>query len=205
MSAIAEPRDQGNSGHAAYSGLSDLPCRGRVDGTFHADDRERSVYVLHRIRPTWHTHRQACLLYLAAARRRAVIGPVMRTIRRRELERLLARVGAGVFVTVDRWGGFDHADLARSIAPDLPDLRTLVVLGQTQSDTEVDFGEFFVDIPWEQRHPVALNDAEKDPDAVSIVLSRGAPQGNPRESWAHRTRGTYRPRPVPTPSEGVPS
>ena len=30
--------------------------------------------------------------------------------------------GAGLFVTVDRWDGFDHAGLARSIAPRLPEM-----------------------------------------------------------------------------------
>jgi len=127
--------------------------------------------------PNWW---QACALYLAATRLHAVIAPVMTTIRRRELERLLARVGAGVFVTVDRWDGFDHADLARPIAPDVPDLRKLVVLGQTESDSEIDFGEFFEDTAWEQRHPVALDDAEEDPDAVSIVLFTSGTSGQPK-------------------------
>lgn len=127
--------------------------------------------------PNWW---QACALYLATNRLRAVIAPVMTTIRRRELERLLARVGASVFVTVDRWDGFDHADLARSIAPNLPQLRNLVILGQSEPDTEIDFGEFFEATPWEQRHPMALNDAEEDPDAVSIVLFTSGTSGQPK-------------------------
>ena len=104
----------------------------------------------------------------------------MTTIRRRELERLLARVGAGVFVTVDRWDGFDHAGLARSIAPNLPELRNLVVLGRTESATEIDFSDFFENTPWEQRHPVALDAAEEDPDAVSIVLFTSGTSGRPK-------------------------
>jgi non-ribosomal peptide synthetase component E (peptide arylation enzyme) len=63
--------------------------------------------------PNWW---QACALYLAVTRLRAVLAPVMTTLRRRELELLLARVGASVFVTVDSWDGFDHAGLARSSA-----------------------------------------------------------------------------------------
>ncbi|MBE1612618.1 cyclohexanecarboxylate-CoA ligase [Actinopolymorpha pittospori] len=127
--------------------------------------------------PNWW---QACALYLAAARLRAVIAPVMTTIRRRELERLLSRVGASVFVTVDRWDGFDHADLARSVVPDLPGPCRLVVLGQVESDLEIDFGESFEATPWEQRHPVALDDAVEDPDAVFIVLFTSGTSGEPK-------------------------
>jgi cyclohexanecarboxylate-CoA ligase len=104
----------------------------------------------------------------------------MTTIRRRELERLLARVDADVFVTIDQWDGFDHAEMARSVAPDLPGLRTLVVLGRAEPDTEIEFGEFFENTPWEERHPVALDDAEEDPDAVSIVLFTSGTSGQPK-------------------------
>ncbi|MGW5366382.1 AMP-binding protein [Actinopolymorpha pittospori] len=127
--------------------------------------------------PNWW---QACALYLAAARLRAVIAPVMTTIRRRELERLLSRVGASVFVTVDRWDGFDHADLARSVVPGPPGACKLVVLGQIESDLEIDFGEFFEATPWEQRHPVALDDAVEDPDVVFIVLFTSGTSGEPK-------------------------
>jgi cyclohexanecarboxylate-CoA ligase len=127
--------------------------------------------------PNWW---QACALYLATTRLRAVVAPVMTTIRRRELQQLLARVGARVFVTVDRWDDFDHAGMARSLAPELPDLRHLVVLGRAESAAGVDFGEFFERTPWERRHPVALDNADEDPDAVSIVLFTSGTSGEPK-------------------------
>jgi cyclohexanecarboxylate-CoA ligase len=127
--------------------------------------------------PNWW---QACAMYVAAARLRAVVAPVMTTIRGRELERLLARAAAGVFVTVDRWDGFAHAELARSIASRLPDLRHLVVFGQSDSGAEIDFGEFFENTAWEERHPVALDDADEDPDAVSIILYTSGTSGRPK-------------------------
>jgi cyclohexanecarboxylate-CoA ligase len=127
--------------------------------------------------PNWW---QSCALYLAAIRLRAVAAPVMTTIRRRELERLLARVHADVFVTIDRWDGFDHAGMARSITPQLPGLCKLVVLGGAEPDAEIEFDDFFVHTPWEERHPVALDDAEEDPDAVSIVLFTSGTSGQPK-------------------------
>ncbi|WP_433278238.1 AMP-binding protein [Pseudonocardia xinjiangensis] len=127
--------------------------------------------------PNWW---QACALYVAAARLRAVIAPVMTTIRGRELGRLLARADADVFITIDRWDGFDHAEMARSVAADLPGLRKLVVLGRAEPGTEIEFGEFFENTPWEERHPVALDDAEEDPDAVFIVLFTSGTSGRPK-------------------------
>src|SRR5262249_40402125 len=127
--------------------------------------------------PNWW---QSCVMYLAAARLRAIIAPVMTTIRRRELERLLARVDADVFVTIDQCDGFDHAAIARSVARDLPGLRKLVVLGRAEPDAEIEFGTFFENTPWEELHPVALDDAEEDPDAVSIVLFTSGTSGQPK-------------------------
>ena len=69
-------------------------------------------------------------LLLAAPRLQAVVAPIMTTIRPRELERMLHRLGASVCVTVDEWAGFDHAAALGEIAPRLPELRHRVVIGE---------------------------------------------------------------------------
>jgi cyclohexanecarboxylate-CoA ligase len=59
--------------------------------------------------PNWW---QAQVLVLAATRLGAVVAPIMTTIRPRELERMLRRLGASVGVTVDEWAGFaEHVAL----------------------------------------------------------------------------------------------
>jgi len=76
--------------------------------------------------PNWW---QSGALLLAAMRLQAVLAPIMTTIRPRELERMLARVGANVCVTVDEWDGFHHAAALREMASRLPELRHRVVIG----------------------------------------------------------------------------
>jgi cyclohexanecarboxylate-CoA ligase len=126
--------------------------------------------------PNWW---QAQALLLAATRLEAVLAPIMTTIRPRELERMLHRLGARVCVTVDEWAGFGHAAALREIAPRLPELHHRVVIGEPAGG-EIDFRSFFEETPWERRHPVALDDAREDPDRVAMVLFTSGTSGEPK-------------------------
>ncbi|GAA3041405.1 cyclohexanecarboxylate-CoA ligase [Pseudonocardia yunnanensis] len=126
--------------------------------------------------PNWW---QAQALLLAAARLEAVVAPIMTTIRPRELERMLRLLGASVYVTVDEWAGFGHSAALAEIAPRLPELRHRVVIGAPACG-EIDFRSFFEETPWEQRHPVVLDDAQEDPDRVALVLFTSGTTGEPK-------------------------
>jgi cyclohexanecarboxylate-CoA ligase len=126
--------------------------------------------------PNWW---QALVLFQAVARLGAVLAPCMTTIRPRELQRMLQRVEASVCITVDRWAGFDHAEALRDMASQLPRLRHRVVLGQAEKG-DIEFTRLFEETPWEQRHPVALDDAKEDPDAVSAVFFTSGTSGEPK-------------------------
>ncbi|MEV6368879.1 AMP-binding protein [Micromonospora musae] len=119
-------------------------------------------------------------LMLACARLGATIAPVLTTIRARELERILARVGAVVCVTVDSWAGYDHAATLAELAPRLPALRHRVVLGESVRDGEVDFVRHFQETPWERRHPVSLDEATEDPYRAALVLFTSGTSGEPK-------------------------
>src|ERR1700754_4354469 len=126
--------------------------------------------------PNWW---QGAVLTLAAARLGAVVAPIMTTIRPRELERTLNRVGASVCLTVDQWAGFDHAAALREMASRLPQLQHRVVFGKP-GENEIEFAAFFEDTPWEKRHPVALEDAVEDPDRVAMILFTSGTSGEPK-------------------------
>ncbi|MGY4649673.1 AMP-binding protein [Mycobacterium sp. URHB0021] len=126
--------------------------------------------------PNWW---RALVLFQAVARLGAVFAPCMTTIRPRELERMLRRVDANVCITVDRWSDFEHADALRDMASRLAKLRHRVVFGQA-GQGDIEFAPFFEGTPWEQRHPVALDDAKEDPDAVSVVLFTSGTSGEPK-------------------------
>ena len=127
--------------------------------------------------PNWW---QAGALILATARLGAVLAPIMTTIRSRELERILERVGANVCISVDQWAGFDHASALREIAPRLPQLRHRVLLGGPSTGEELDFFLFFEATPWEKVHPVGLDDTLEDPDRVSVVYFTSGTSGEPK-------------------------
>jgi cyclohexanecarboxylate-CoA ligase len=92
---------------------------------------------------------------------------------------MLQRVEASVCITVDRWAGFDHAEALRDMASRLPTLRHRVVLGRARKG-DIEFTPVFEETPWEQRHPVALDDAKEDPDAVSAVFFTSGTSGEPK-------------------------
>ncbi|GAA1307143.1 AMP-binding protein [Pseudonocardia xinjiangensis] len=127
-------------------------------------------------------------LLLAANRLQAVLAPIMTTIGARELERVLDRVGASVYITIDEWAGVDHATALREMAPRLSQLRHRVVLGRA-ADGEIDFSSFFENTPWEQRHPIALDDAEEDPDRAAILFFTSGTTGEPK--GAIHTNNTF--------------
>src|ERR1700754_3550495 len=126
--------------------------------------------------PNWW---QAQALLLAAARLEAGVAPIMTTIRPRELKRMLRLPAASICVTVDEWAGFGHSAALAEIAPGLPELRHRVVIGEPE-DGEIDFRPFFEETPWEQRHPVTLDDAREDPDRVAVVFFTSGTTGEPK-------------------------
>ncbi|MFG1932159.1 AMP-binding protein [Mycobacterium sp. NPDC048908] len=166
-------------------GASDAPARISYDSYAHLVERfAGALYELGVRRgqvvaiqlPNWW---QALVLFQAIARLGAVQAPCMTTMRPREMERMLQRVDASVCITVDRWAGFEHAKALREMASRLPTLRHRVVLGKATKG-DIEFTSFFEETPWEQRHPVALDDVSEDTDAVSAVFFTSGTSGEPK-------------------------
>ncbi|MEV4347182.1 AMP-binding protein [Actinoplanes sp. NPDC049596] len=122
---------------------------------------------------------QASVLMVACARVKAVLAPVMPTIRPRELSRMLDRLGAVVCVTIQDWDGYDLAAALASVAPALPALRHRVVLG-ARDPGDLDLTDFFERTPWEMTHPMGLGEADEDPDRLAVVFFTSGTTGRPK-------------------------
>jgi cyclohexanecarboxylate-CoA ligase len=105
--------------------------------------------------------------YLACSRVGAVSLPVIPALGVRELRMILEETRAKVCVTVDRFNDADYAARLAEAAPET--LRHRVVVGSAVGEDEVDFDEFFVRTPWEERHEVPA-DAALGPDEPSMLL-----------------------------------
>ncbi|HSP79873.1 MAG TPA: AMP-binding protein, partial [Myxococcaceae bacterium] len=122
-------------------------------------------------------------LALACARVGAVIAPIPPDYRRREVEFILERTEASVYIGPDTWLGFSHRNMLRELAPTLPSLRHRVFIGAGGEllDGELDFDAHFVVPRWEERHPAAeLDERTARADDVFNVLYTSGTTGEPK-------------------------
>jgi cyclohexanecarboxylate-CoA ligase len=180
---------------AARDGRHGVPSRWRARVTYRVARRvERFAGALYELGvrpgqvvacqlPNWW---QTYALQLAATRLQAVLAPITTTKGPRELHRMLHRVGARVCITVDEWEGFGHAAALQAVAQALPELRHRVVIGGI-THGEIDFRSAFEQTPWEEHHPVALDDAVDDPDRVAMIIFTSGTSGEPKARCIPRT------------------
>jgi cyclohexanecarboxylate-CoA ligase len=118
-------------------------------------------------------------LYLACARIGAVPAPVLPTLGARELRHVLTASAAKVCVVPDSYDGVDYARRLASAAPDTLAHQVVVRTGPPLGDGLIDFEEFFLGTPWEQRH--ALDGLDTlDADDVALLLFTSGTTGKPK-------------------------
>ena len=88
--------------------------------------------------PNW---AEFAVAYLAVARIRAVLVPVMTVYRRAEVGHVLRNSGAVAAVTTGEFRGFDHAAMFRDLQGECPELRTLVVARAQAAPGELAFDD----------------------------------------------------------------
>jgi fatty-acyl-CoA synthase len=120
------------------------------------------------IMPNW---AEFPITYWAAARLGAVLVPLNVRYRAQEIEYMLHNSEAKIVVTCANFGGFDFIHLLNEMRPRLPDLQTVVVVGQAQGGHGL--------VSWEnllhQAAPATLPALELDPqaDLFTIIYTSG--------------------------------
>jgi cyclohexanecarboxylate-CoA ligase len=110
-------------------------------------------------------------LLFACARIGAVSSPVIPVLAGRELALVLDASRATVCVTVDSFGGVDYDRRLAEVAP--ATLKHRVVVGDAARTGAIDFDEFFVRTPWEQRHPLDGVAPSGPDDPVLLLYTSG--------------------------------
>jgi cyclohexanecarboxylate-CoA ligase len=129
--------------------------------------------------PNWW---QYAALALACTRIGAVLAPIPVDYRRREVEFVLSRTEAGVYIGPSAWLGFSHQELVRELAPALPALRHRIHLAAAGplAGGELDFDAFFAGDHL-QRHPAGeLDRRAPAADDVFLVMYTSGTTGEPK-------------------------
>ncbi len=125
---------------------------------------------------------QCSALVLACARIGAVVAPIPPDYRRREVELILGRTEAAVYVGPAAWLGFSHRDLVRELAPGLPALRHRVLFELADPGAgELDFHDHFM-APAREAGPeaAALDRHGVRADDVVMVMYTSGTTGEPK-------------------------
>ncbi|UYO54472.1 cyclohexanecarboxylate-CoA ligase [Rhodopseudomonas palustris] len=126
--------------------------------------------------PNWW---QFTVLYLACSRIGAVLNPLMPIFRARELSFMLKHGEAKVLVVPKSFRGFDHEAMARGLQPDLPALRTIVVVDGGGAD---DFDTLLTTPEWEKEADAAaiLSGSRPFPDDITQLIYTSGTTGEPK-------------------------
>jgi cyclohexanecarboxylate-CoA ligase len=129
--------------------------------------------------PNWW---QYSALALACARIGAVVAPIPVDYRRREVEFVLSRTEAGVYIGASSWLGFSHQGMVRELAPALPALRHRLHLGAGGSleGPELDFDAFFAQDHLRHHPPAELDRRAPGADDAILVMYTSGTTGEPK-------------------------
>jgi cyclohexanecarboxylate-CoA ligase len=121
--------------------------------------------------PNWY---EGVLAHLAAIRLGAVSNPVMPIYRQAEVGFILRQAASRAFIMPDRFRSFDYADMLRDLRGSLPDLKTVLVVGDKTPTGAEPFGEALAGTTGTPR-------ASRDPNDICFLLytsgTTAAPKG----------------------------
>ena len=126
--------------------------------------------------PNWW---QFSLLYLACSRLGAVLNPLMPIFRERELGFMLGHSEAKILVVPKLFRNYDHEAMARSLQPQLPSLKRVVVADGGGAD---DFDTLLTKPEWEKETdaPNILAANRPGPDDITQLIYTSGTTGEPK-------------------------
>ena len=126
--------------------------------------------------PNWW---QFTVTYLACSRIGAVMNPLMHIFRERELSFMLKHGEAKVMIVPKVFRGFDYEQMLVGLQASLPDLKHLVVVGGTGSNS---FEQLLSGPAWEQQPDAAqiLQSHRPGPDDVTQLIYTSGTTGEPK-------------------------
>ncbi len=88
--------------------------------------------------PNW---MEACLTYHACAALGVVVTPIIHIYQAKEVEFILRQSRAKVFICPDNWRGIDYLGMVQDIRGRLPDLQTVIIVGEKVPDDCLSFDD----------------------------------------------------------------
>lgn len=120
------------------------------------------------------------LLRVAGEKAGVLCLPVLRNLRHREVENILARVRAKGIVIPLQFRDFDYLAMVRELQPRLPDLKQVMVVGKETPAGTISINEM-VNSPIENDYPVGfLRNKSYRPEDVSLINHTTGTTGFPK-------------------------
>ncbi len=125
---------------------------------------------------------QFTVTYLACSRIGAVLNPLMHIFRERELRFMLQHGEAKVLIVPQVFRGFDHAQMARGLAAELPQLRHVVVVDGSGANAADSYEARLSGPAWESEPDAAqiLAAGRPGPDDITQLIYTSGTTGEPK-------------------------
>lgn len=127
--------------------------------------------------PNWY---QFVVIHYALTRIGAVSNPLIPIYRHREIRFMLQLCESEFMFIPSQFRGFDYPEMMKELAPDLPSLKHIYVIGDNVPPGMKSFQEL-METPWERKRDVsALDKIEMDYNAVTEIIFTSGTTGEPK-------------------------